>query len=93
MVFGIKSRTQSPGEEIDQGNGKPQDLRYAVLEKWGLRLNQHAPKRSIPGPRDMSLGRREAQGGGFRREFGCGCSEGSCKAHGAAVLAGPWDLG
>lgn len=81
MVFGIKSRTQSPGEEIDQGNGKPQDLSYAVLEKWELRLNQQAPKWSILGPRDMSGGRAEVQGEGFRREFGC------------VVLAGPWDLG
>lgn len=79
MVFGVKSRIQSSEEEIDQVNGKPQDLRHAVLEKWGLRLNQHPPKWSIPGPRDMSLGCGEVQGGGFRREFGCGCSEGSCK--------------
>lgn len=71
--LGSRAEFDPQDQEIDQGNGKPQDLRYAVLQKRGLRLNEHPPKWSILEPRDMSPGSGEVQGGGFRREFGC-CS-------------------
>ena len=37
--LGVKGRIQSLREEIDQNNGRSQDIRYAVLEEWERRMS------------------------------------------------------